>query len=809
MLAAVLATAALGAPPAVAAPGTTRTFGSGELCRSAGEVTYDAGAITIDLGVLPPETTEVVIPTGTVSCLREIISLNWTGTHPLDRLTIGDYAFSQNNVTNTLASVTFPAGLKELTIGTGAFYQQASDGGTGGPKGPNTLASVTFPEDLTSLSIGANAFYQYATSGNNALASVTFPASLTSLSIGAYAFHQDADVGGNALEKVDIRGRMKSLTIGDRAFFQTADTGNNALSSLSFPEGVETITLGTFAFGQRASHGATALASIRFPSGLKTLVVGENALWQYLPDSGTATLSVVRLPGSLTSLSVGAHAFQQAGMSHAMRVVIERTDPWTAPNSGVFSIDASAFSSVPTWYWFGADNTGFDKVWNGAFTAVPANPVLLGYRTLNLDAGAGTTPDTWYVYPVSHVITHYPQPQVLERAMFGAAWSVNLPSATRAGYQLDGWCSTAASPCPTTPAAVGASYSLSGASQTLYAAWTPLPPVVPNLPDATVGTLYEATVASGAELTCAVSGTLPPGLSLSGCRISGTPSVAGSYPLTVKATNAAGDPSVLRTLVVRNTMPTITTTSLPTGVVGTAYSAPIALGGTGTITCKISAGSLPSGIALQGCVLAGTPTGAGPSSFTVTASNDRASASRALTLVVHNRAPSIGAAAPPSGKVTVPYSHKLPVTGVAAICTVTAGSLPPGVALKSCALSGTPTKKGSYTFTVTASNDGGAASRKYTLTVAPAKKFTKMYAPTISGTAKVGKTLKAKVKTWKPKPAKLTWQWYRNGVAIAGATKTSYQLTKADKGKKLTVRVVGTRVGYLGSASSKKTAKVK
>lgn len=812
MLAAVLAAAALGAPPAVAAPTTVRTFGvdgdyNGELCRTAGEVTYNAGAITIDIGRLDPAVSEVVIATGALSgCLTEITSLNWTGTHPLDKLTIGNSAFSQYYTTNTLKSVSFPTGLTSLEIADNAFYQIPSD--ADGARGPNTLSSVAFPDGLTSLTIGTSAFSQHATSGRNALTSVAFPASLTSLVIDPYAFHQHAEED-NALASVQIRGSMASLSIGYDAFYQYSETGNNALTSVDFPTSLTSLTLGAQAFVQSAHAGRTALASIDFPAGLQELKVGVQAFMQYtIPTTGTATLRTVRLPGSLASVSFGQEAFRQNGSEHVINMVVERTEVWPSASDRTFEIDASAFTWDPRWYWFGADDATLVSVWHGTLTAA-SNPSLRGYRTLTLDAGAGRKPGTWFVYPVSHVISHYSQPQVLERAIFGTAWSVDLPSATRAGYQLDGWCPVATSPCPTTPAAVGASTSLTGASQTLYAAWKLLPPDIPNLPDGTVGTPYEATAATGAELTCAVTGTLPPGLSPSGCTISGTPSVAGSYPVTVTATNAAGAPSVQRTLVVRNTMPTITTASLPGGVVGTAYSVPITVGGTGSITCRISSGSLPAGIAPKGCVLAGTPSVAGSSSFTVTATNDRGSASRTLTLVVHNKVPSIGAVTLKPGKVTVPYSAKLPVTGVGATCAVTAGSLPPGVALKSCALSGTPTKKGSYAFTVTARNDGGAASRTFTLSVASAKKFTKVYAPTISGTAKVGKTLKAKVKTWKPKPAKLSWQWYRNGVAITGATKTSYKLTKADKGKKLTVRVVGSRVGYLGSASSRKTVRVK
>lgn len=81
--------------------------------------------------------------------------------------------------------------------------------------------------------------------------------------------------------------------------------------------------------------------------------------------------------------------------------------------------------------------------------------------------------------------------------------------------------------------------------------------------------------------------------------------------------------------------------------------------------------------------------------------------------------------------------------------------------------------------------------------------------PKISGKAKVGKKLKVKVAAWAPKPVKLSYQWYRSGVAINGAKKTSYKLVKADKRKKITVVVTGSKPGYLSaSVTSKSTKKV-
>ncbi len=86
---------------------------------------------------------------------------------------------------------------------------------------------------------------------------------------------------------------------------------------------------------------------------------------------------------------------------------------------------------------------------------------------------------------------------------------------------------------------------------------------------------------------------------------------------------------------------------------------------------------------------------------------------------------------------------------------------------------------------------------------APLKKLTKGKV-SISGTAKVGKKLSAKVSKWKPSGIKFRYQWLRNGVAIGGATKSSYKIAKADKGLKISVRVTATKAGYATSRSPPK-----
>lgn len=59
--------------------------------------------------------------------------------------------------------------------------------------------------------------------------------------------------------------------------------------------------------------------------------------------------------------------------------------------------------------------------------------------------------------------------------------------------------------------------------------------------------------------------------------------------------------------------------------------------------------------------------------------------------------------------------------------------------------------------------------------------------PTISGTLEEGQTLTATPGAWTGANQSFTWQWFRNGAAIPGATGTTYLLQPADGGQKVSV----------------------
>ena len=82
-----------------------------------------------------------------------------------------------------------------------------------------------------------------------------------------------------------------------------------------------------------------------------------------------------------------------------------------------------------------------------------------------------------------------------------------------------------------------------------------------------------------------------------------------------------------------------------------------------------------------------------------------------------------------------------------------------------------------------------------TSTTPTPQRFTSTPAPRITGAANVGSVLTASVGAWQP-AATLQYQWRRDGAAIPGATGTTYQVTKNDRGAALTIAVTGTRAGF-------------
>jgi phospholipase C len=252
-----------------------------------------------------------------------------------------------------------------------------------------------------------------------------------------------------------------------------------------------------------------------------------------------------------------------------------------------------------------------------------------------------------------------------------------------------------------------------------------------SLPVATDNTAYSTTLsATGgtAPYSWTVSsGALPSGLTLSSAGvISGTPTTAGSFTFTAKATDSSSPPKAFSDTYTMQVNLAVSPSTLPTAIDSTAYSTTLsATGGTAPYTWTVSSGSLPSGFTLSSAgVLSGTPTAAGTFKFTVEATDSSSpknvgTESYAFHVNLEVSPPTLTNAT--DGKA---YSETLNAKGGTApyTWTLSAGALPSGLSLSSGGvISGTTTASpGKYSITVKvtdSSNPALTVSKGYNLTV--------------------------------------------------------------------------------------------
>ncbi|GAB6936590.1 hypothetical protein ACQP60_16885 [Isoptericola variabilis] len=101
------------------------------------------------------------------------------------------------------------------------------------------------------------------------------------------------------------------------------------------------------------------------------------------------------------------------------------------------------------------------------------------------------------------------------------------------------------------------------------------------------------------------------------------------------------------------------------------------------------------------------------------------------------------------------------------------------------------------TVTVTGSRAGYTTKSVTSASSKVLRVYSRTSAPKVSGTARVGSTLKVSSRgTWTPTPSSWKYQWKANGTAIKGATGSSFKLTGAQYGKRITVTIKGVRSGY-------------
>jgi hypothetical protein len=116
------------------------------------------------------------------------------------------------------------------------------------------------------------------------------------------------------------------------------------------------------------------------------------------------------------------------------------------------------------------------------------------------------------------------------------------------------------------------------------------------------------------------------------------------------------------------------------------------------------------------------------------------------------------------------------------------------------------------TVQVTAARSGytsvtAVSARSAVVAKGKAPKATKR--PAITGTAKVGRTVRAAVGTWSPKANSYRYEWRLNGKLIRGATGATLKLTSSRRKKKLTVTVIARKTGYADGKATSAAVKVR
>lgn len=438
-----------------------------------------------------------------------------------------------------------------------------------------------------------------------------------------------------------------------------------------------------------------------------------NDSWTYTGIGGattttrTATVTIACPPSPV--ITSGTTASGTAGVVFGGYTVTANNSPTSFGASGLppgLSINTSTgvISGTPT--------TG--GTFNATVTASNANPI------------AGTRGVTFTIIPASPIITSGGTATGTIGTAFGAGYTItasNTPTSFSATGLPPGLSVITGTGVVTgTPTSTGtftATVSASNANPT-PGTRTVTFTIFPAIPVITSGTSVSGTVgtaitpyqiaATNSPTTFTAPG-LPGGLSINASGlISGTPTVAGTFNVTVSAANTnptAGTQTVVFTIV--PPIPVISSAATASGQTGvllsptytiTASNSPTVFGATG----------LPPGLTINTSsgVISGTPTTLGVFNVALTAQNANPTAGTlALVFTITLGPPVITSGATAIGAVASVFAgYQITATnGPLTSGGYGATGLPPGLIVNASGLiSGTPTASGTFNVQVTATN---------------------------------------------------------------------------------------------------------
>jgi gliding motility-associated-like protein len=250
------------------------------------------------------------------------------------------------------------------------------------------------------------------------------------------------------------------------------------------------------------------------------------------------------------------------------------------------------------------------------------------------------------------------------------------------------------------------------------------------------GTSVTPNVNNGGEaIVYTLSGTVPAGVNIDPVTgaINYTAALnAGTYPLTVVATNSAGNITAGYTIIINPIVPTALVYSPGTsitnlGVAGLSVAPGVNTGGTAIIYSL--SGIIPSGIMIDpasGIINFDNTLAVGNYPLTVIATNSIGNTSSPYNIVVNAVAPTSLVYSPASSVLTRgnagTFINPTIITGGATITYGLTGTVPSGVSINPStgiiSFANTVTS-GTYTLTITATNSAGNTTASYNVTVNP------------------------------------------------------------------------------------------
>jgi hypothetical protein len=506
--------------------------------------------------------------------------------------------------------------------------------------------------------------------------------------------------GSRTVPATWANGGTLSLSIGTQS-----DVGDTNLALTGCPPSQAAVNAGLVTCNITGSTGSPSL-SWNFTND-QFLYNGQN-----LPQTTTATLSSNFVgAGDTVSVTGGSNWWgNAAGAPVAGTGHTQSGSYYSVPAPGVF-IGTSRGTAIPATS-PNVQVSGVTYACGQASSSVPPNPCTFtpGQISGSFTVPASLTPGSYNVY--------IDEPNTSPLMGNGPNDSYQTARGTNRGSVES-----------VTAITIGSAPSITSAASTTF----------------TKGSAGNFTVTSTGTPTAALSktGALPSGVTFTDngngtATLAGTPTVGGTFPITITASNGVGTNANQSFTLTVNSPPTITSAASATFTVGTAQSFLVTT--TGQPAPSLSkTGALPSGVTFTDngngtATIGGTPAAgtAGSYPITITASNGFGSdANQSFTLSV-NQAPAITSAASTTFTVGSAGSFNVTTTGVPASSVSKTGALPTGVTFTdngngTATLAGTPAAGtgGSYPLTITASNGVlPNAQQSFTLTVNQAPAIT-------------------------------------------------------------------------------------